>query len=259
MAQKLAITITLMMSVVSAAAIPEEPVSAFIVGGELARPGEFPYIVSLSNGKSQFCGGALLNANTVLTAAHCSQDEKASAVRVRAGSLTWASGGTSVGVSSIFIHPNYDSNTTDNDVALWNLSTPIQASSTIGYAKLPEPESDPTPDSIATIAGWGDLASGDDSPPPAELRKVSVPVVSRETCRADLEHYGDVVTDNMFCAGLKEGGKDSCQGDSGGPIVDQATGALIGLVSWGEGCARASSPGVYVRLGNFVRFIADHM
>jgi trypsin len=58
----------------------------------------------------------------------------------------------------------------------------------------------------------------------------------------------------MFCAGLKEGGKDSCQGDSGGPIVDEDN-VLIGTVSWGEGCAAAGKPGVYARVASLLDYI----
>jgi trypsin len=59
----------------------------------------------------------------------------------------------------------------------------------------------------------------------------------------------------MFCAGLAAGGKDSCSGDSGGPIINTSTGVLIGVVSWGQGCAEAGFPGVYTRLGNYVTWI----
>jgi trypsin len=59
----------------------------------------------------------------------------------------------------------------------------------------------------------------------------------------------------MFCAGLAAGGKDSCSGDSGGPIVDASTGVLLGLVSWGQGCAEAGFAGVYSRLGNYVTYV----
>lgn len=58
-----------------------------IVGGTTASTAEFPYIVSLSKSGSHFCGGVLLNAYTVVTAAHCSVGQTASAVKVRAGSL----------------------------------------------------------------------------------------------------------------------------------------------------------------------------
>lgn len=98
----------------------------------------------------------------------------------------------------------------------------------------------------------GTLSSGGSSLP-TQLQKVDVPIVSRTTCKSN---YNDSeVTNNMICAGLTQGGKDSCQGDSGGPIVDTSTRVLIGLVSWGEGCAAAGKPGVYTRVSTLLSFI----
>lgn len=82
----------LMPAASMAAAIPAQnttdgDVDIQIVGGTEALSGEFPYIVSLSQGGSHFCGGALLNAYTVVTAAHCSVGQSPSSVSVRAGSL----------------------------------------------------------------------------------------------------------------------------------------------------------------------------
>ena len=88
---------------------------------------------------------------------------------------------------------------------------------------------------------------------PKQLRKVTVPIVDRAECDKD---YGTgSITDNMFCAGFPNGGKDSCSGDSGGPIVDTKTGTLIGTVSFGQGCAEAGFPGVYARVGQYVDYI----
>jgi trypsin len=222
-----------------------------IVGGTAAAAGEFPYIVSLSRSGSHFCGGSLIDSTTVVTAAHCSTGVTASSVRVRAGSLQWASGGTQVGVSRITYHPSFSSSTLNNDVAVWKLSTAIPASSTVGYVTLPAQSYDPASGSTTTVAGWG-VTSESSGSLPAALRKVSVPVISRATCRAQ---YGTSdITDNMFCAGLEAGGKDSCQGDSGGPIINSA-GALVGVVSWGSGCARPDLAGVYTRIGNYVSWI----
>ncbi|CAG9993161.1 unnamed protein product [Clonostachys byssicola] len=237
-----------------AAGLPLEDggVSINIVGGESASISEFPYIVSLSQGGSHFCGGALLNANTVLTAGHCSYGMSASAVKVRAGTATWASGGKQVGVSKIWIHHHYNPRDLNNDIAIWKLASPIAKSSTIKYATLPAKGSDPTPGPYVyvTVAGWGSNVAG--GPGVSDLQKVTVPIISRATCRSQ---YGTAyISDAMWCASWPAGGKDACQGDSGGPIVD-SSGTLLGVVSWGRGCAMEGNPGVYTRVGIFVDWI----
>lgn len=87
--------------------------------------------------------------------------------------------------------------------------------------------------------------------------KVDVPVISRSICT---DQYSSVnrITSNMVCAGYSEGGKDACSGDSGGPLVD-GSGTLVGVVSWGTGCAQAGFPGVYTRVGNYIEWIANNI
>ncbi|CAG8974829.1 hypothetical protein HYALB_00000443 [Hymenoscyphus albidus] len=228
-----------------------EPELNPIVGGVAAAAGEFPYIVSLSSGGSHFCGGVLINSRTVVTAAHCSE-QSASSVRVRVGTVTHASGGTQVGVSRIISHPNYNPSTTDADIAVWQLATAIPTSSTVGYATLPAQGSDPAAGTTVTVAGWGTLTETANGLP-ARLQKVDVNVIARNTCAADYSGY--TISNNMFCAGVNGGGKDSCGGDSGGPIVDASSKTLYGVVSWGVGCARPDFPGVYTRVGNYVNWI----
>ncbi|KAF1832667.1 trypsin-domain-containing protein [Decorospora gaudefroyi] len=251
-------------ALILAAPTPQDPDYTFpedtpvddIVGGTSAASGEFPFIVSLQRGGSHFCGGSLLNANTVVTAAHCSVGYLISPIsnlRVRAGSLNKGSGGVLVGVSSVTLHPNYRDTAQDYDIAIWKLSTSIPTSSTISYARLPSANSDPASGSTSTVAGWGALRSGSNSGP-TMLQKVSVPIVSRTTCRSS---YGNSITNNMFCAGYTSGGRDSCQGDSGGPIVDTSK-TLIGIVSWGNGCALPNYPGVYARVSTFLSFIGQY-
>ncbi|KAF2271136.1 trypsin-like protease-like protein 1 [Lojkania enalia] len=238
----------------TAAALPQD-VTTQIVGGVAAQQGDFPFIVSLQRNGAHFCGGSLLNSRTVITAAHCAVGQSPSSLRVRAGSLSRTSGGTLVGVSSIVVHPSFSSSTLDSDVAIFKLSTAIPTSGTIGYATLPPSGSDPAANSITTVAGWGTLSQGGSSLP-TNLQKVDVPVISRSTCRSQ---YGtSAITNNMFCAGYTSGGKDSCQGDSGGPIVDTSK-VLIGLVSWGEGCAQPNRAGVYTRVATLLSFITANM
>ncbi|KAH7141753.1 trypsin-like cysteine/serine peptidase domain-containing protein [Dactylonectria macrodidyma] len=240
------------LAVPMVAALPQLVPENGIVGGEAAASGDFPFIVSLSQSGSHFCGGTLINANTVLTAAHCSVGVSASSVRVRAGSLNRNSGGTLVGVSRITVHPSFSSSTLNNDVAIWKLSTSIPTSSTISYAALAASGSDPVGGSSAIVAGWGTTTEGGSSLP-VSLRKVTVPIVSRATCRS--QYSTSQITTNMVCAGLEEGGKDSCQGDSGGPLIDASTRTLIGVVSWGDGCAQPDLSGVYARVGSLRSFI----
>lgn len=92
--------------------------------------------------------------------------------------------------------------------------------------------------------------------------KVTVPIANHDKCKAlygEDMNGGDRITESMFCAGFDEGGKDACYGDSGGPIRDDATGAVIGVVSWGEGCAEAEYPGVYANVGVVLDFIRRNM
>ncbi|GKT86035.1 trypsin A chain [Colletotrichum tofieldiae] len=200
---------------------------------------------------SHFCGGSLLNANTVITAAHCSVGQSASSVSVRAGSLKRNSGGVLVGVSRIIVNPSYSSSTYNNDVAIWKLSTSIPTSSTISYATLPAANADPVGGANVQVAGWHGSSTI-----PVDLRKVTVPIVSRTTCRSQ---YGtSAITNNMVCAGVSTGGRDSCQGDSGGPLVD-ASKTLIGIVSWGDGCAQANAAGVYARVSTLLSFVQANL
>ncbi|KAJ4260813.1 hypothetical protein NW757_001196 [Fusarium falciforme] len=208
-----------------------------IVGGTAASAGDFPFIVSISYNGGPWCGGTLLNANTVMTAAHCTSGRSASAFQVRAGSLNRNSGGVTSSVSSIRIHPSFSSSTLNNDVSILKLSTPISTSSSI---------------SCRLVSRSKGVTSQGSSSSPVALRKVTIPIVSRTTCRSQ---YGtSAITTNMFCAGLAEGGKDSCQGDSGGPIVDTSN-TVIGIVSWGEGCAQPNYSGVYARVGTLRSYI----
>lgn len=79
-----------------------------------------------------------------------------------------------------------------------------------------------------------------------------MPVIDSESCR-EKSYYGDVITDKMICAGFPVGGKDACQGDSGGPLIYE--GKQLGVISWGEGCAREGYPGVYTDVTEYIFWI----
>jgi trypsin len=170
------------------------------------------------------------------------------------------SGGILVQVSSIKVFPGFSGSATrGGDVAIMKLAAVIPTNCTISYAVLPASGSDPVADVLTTTAGWG-VTSRNNSVLPTNLLKVDVPVVPRAICDALLSWISPVTT-QMFCAGFPAGGKDSCQGDSGGPIIDSSTKVLLGLVSWGDGCAEPNAPGVYTNIGEaeLSSFIADNL
>ncbi|EDW35912.1 GL16958 [Drosophila persimilis] len=93
-------------------------------------------------------------------------------------------------------------------------------------------------------------------------KEVDVLVIPQSECRNETAYTPGQITDNMLCAGLlPEGGKDACSGDSGGPLqatFDEMPGQyqLAGIVSWGVGCARPNTPGVYTRVGQYLRWLS---
>ena len=94
---------------------------------------------------------------------------------------------------------------------------------------------------------------------PEGLKFVRVPAITNAACNND---YGGSITDSMICGGYPGvGGKDACQGDSGGPFVcnDGGKAVIAGVVSWGQGCALATHPGVYARTTYVLDWIKSQM
>jgi trypsin len=113
--------------------------------------------------------------------------------------------------------------------------------------------SEPSAGASAVVSGWGTLSSGSSSLP-TQLQAVTVNIVSASQCDSAYADYGGI-TENMICAGVTGGGKDACQGDSGGPLA--VAGSLVGIVSWGVGCAEASYPGVYSNVAALKSFVTE--
>lgn len=235
-----------------------------IVGGSKAAPGEFPWQVALldaairNNFDAQFCGGALVDARWVVTAAHCVFDGRVdppSRVDVLAGTTRLTRGGVRVDVDLIVVHPRYNERTSENDIALLRLAWPVGDTPVRPVTRAREVALTAA-GTLATTTGWGDtLVSGKRFP--NALRKVQVPIVTNQVCNGRRSYDGDV-TAKMVCAGFAAGGKDSCQGDSGGPLVvpDGDGGfALAGITSWGARCAAPNKYGVYTRVARFATWI----
>ncbi|MGB0384698.1 MAG: M36 family metallopeptidase [Ardenticatenaceae bacterium] len=226
---------------------------ASIVGGEPAEEGAWPWMVSLHRYGGHYCGGALISDEWILTAAHCSGGSPSQYTIVIGRHDLTSDQGEEIEIDQILIHPEYGSNTLDNDIALMHL---VHAP-TVPTASIPLVQAaNDAPDVLSTVIGWGALSEGGGSPD--VLHQVSVPIVSQATCEAS---YPGEITENMICAGLAEGGMDSCQGDSGGPLmVPNASGSgweQAGIVSWGEGCARPNKYGVYTRVSQYIEWMEE--
>uniref|UniRef100_A0A8C2WSV1 Peptidase S1 domain-containing protein n=1 Tax=Cyclopterus lumpus TaxID=8103 RepID=A0A8C2WSV1_CYCLU len=235
----------------------QAPKNTRIVGGQNASSGSWPWLVSLNNGDGPFCGGSLIHNQWVLTAAHCVPGNELLTTTAYLGRLTQS--GTNVNevsttLEDIICHPFYDSQTNENDICLLKLSAPVNFTDYIQPVCLASAGSTFHSGVSSWVTGFGntqaDSISGADV-----LQEVNLPIVGNNECKCA---YSEI-TDNMICAGLREGGKDSCQGDSGGPLVTKKDSVWIqiGVVSFGEGCARPMTPGVYTRVSEYQDWITN--
>lgn len=238
--------------------------TARIIGGKPAQTGAWPWQVSLLDAAGHHkCGGVLIDPEWITTAAHCLRGASIWKYTVLLGQtdLT-AHDGQRVNIEEIVIYPHYyttKQNEEVNDIALIKLAMPVAISHNIAPIDLitAKDEALVAPGVPAIVTGWGWLTqSGSRSP---MLQEVVLPIVSNEVCNQP-QSYNGAITEAMLCAGYAEGGRDSCQGDSGGPLVvrdEQGRWRLAGLVSFGQGCAKAHKYGVYTRLSKFADWLAE--
>lgn len=152
----------------------------------------------------------------------------------------------------IINHPQYSDNAFDYDIAVLELSSDLTFGPSVAPISLPKTNDSWLANTEALVTGWG--FTSENSPKNSNtLQGVVIEIVDKETCQ---KAYGTaLITDNMICAGVSEGGKDACQEDSGGPL--QIDDVLVGVVSFGSGCGRVGFPGVYASTAAFRDFIRD--
>ncbi|CAL4067312.1 unnamed protein product, partial [Meganyctiphanes norvegica] len=240
--------------------------------------GEFPWQVSLrqkndfGNDSWHSCGGVLINVHWVLTAAHCIEGEvpsNKSNILVRMGEHDFSHikedhPYVEMPVKRIIMHPKFNSDTYEYDLALLQLHRAVKLQPHIAAICLPE-TNDIFTYRYGWISGWGLLKEGKSSSAPDVIRKALIPVISNAQCSSLFHTAGrnEKIKDVMLCAGFARGSyrPDTCQGDSGGPFQIQ-TGkgrwVLAGIVSWGIGCG-GDLPGVYTRVSKFVPWILKHI
>uniref|UniRef100_A0A3B5KLE7 Transmembrane serine protease 5 n=1 Tax=Takifugu rubripes TaxID=31033 RepID=A0A3B5KLE7_TAKRU len=235
-----------------------------IIGGVEATLGRWPWQVSLYYSNRHTCGGSIINSQWVVTAAHCVHNYRLPQVSswvVYAGIVTRGSAKvaehTGYAVEKIIYNKDYNHRSHDGDIALMKLRTPLNFSDTIRPVCLPQYDYDPPGGTQCWISGWG-YTQPEGAHSPDTLKEAPVPIISTKRCNSSCMYNGEI-TSRMLCAGYTEGKVDACQGDSGGPLVcqDENVWRLVGVVSWGSGCAEPNHPGVYTKVAEFLGWIYD--
>jgi trypsin len=242
-----------------------------IIGGENAHPDDFLFLAGLAyiesgnlNPENHFCGGSIIAEKWILTAAHCLYDTDGNPLKMDDLFIFLNTYNLSLPKSErefhrierLILHPGYNDNTLENDIALIELKT----ITTLTPIKLPaqNDESLMTPKRKVTIAGWG-ATDRNERQYPDILQKAEVEIISSTICNQRTWYNGEI-SSKMFCAGYESGGIDACVGDSGGPLFfeDNNTATQLGIVSWGEICGAARFPGVYTKVNEYINWIRNY-
>ncbi|GFR73873.1 class A Scavenger Receptor (SRCR domain) with Serine Protease domain [Elysia marginata] len=254
----------------------KEPVRSKIVGGNVVPHGKYPWQVGirlvisrLANGSyfdSHHCGGTIISEHWVLSAAHCFLNKRKTQIRITVGDHNNEElelGEQEFSVEEMVLHTNYSKY--DYDIALLKVKKingkGIVFNKFVQPACLPTATTPLVEGTMCETSGWG-TTGNEGSHYPQVLKAISVPLIGQATCnylynRTKSGSYSQ----RMMCAGYLAGGKDTCQGDSGGPLVCKIQGVytLMGITSWGRGCAQPHAPGVYSLVRQFLPWIYENL
>lgn len=243
-----------------------------VVGGEEALPGRWPWMAAIflhGTKKTEFwCGGSLIGPRHILTAAHCTRDQRqkpfsARQFTVRLGDIDLErddepSSPETYTVKAVHAHNKFSRVGFYNDIAILELSSPVKKSPYVIPICLPQGRyrTEIFSGARPTVVGWGTTYYGGKES--TVQRQAVLPVWRNEDCNAA---YFQPITGNFLCAGYSQGGKDACQGDSGGPLMLRAEGKWmqIGIVSFGNKCGEPGYPGVYTRVTEYSDWIKNNI
>jgi secreted trypsin-like serine protease len=235
------------------------PTSPMIVGGTAVPNGNYPFMAALLDKRRPggafeelFCGGTLIDKDSVLTAAHCLVNAKPDKLQVVVGRTALKQNrGQLRSVSHRFIHPRYNGNGYGYDAAVLTLRRPVKGINPIKLATAKQNNLE-KPGHILTTAGWGVVKQrpGPFDILPFRMHEVSVPVVSDSRAKRAYQSEGLKYLPSLQVAVGKKG-NGPCFGDSGGPLFDSGSRTQVGITSHGAGgCGQARYPAVYTEVNN---------
>ncbi|XP_054844499.1 acrosin-like [Eublepharis macularius] len=232
-------------------------------------PGTWPWMVSIrrpvGSGYRHTCGASLISAKWILTAAHCFR-QKRSLVNweLSFGATELSHPGPDAQVrfpKRVVEREDYEPGKEINDIALVELDEPVLCNDYIQPACLPDAAMDVSAMTRCYISGWGYTQEKARNPSDI-LQEAMVDLIPLPQCN-DSRWYNGHIRFNNLCAGYEEGGTDACQGDSGGPLMCREERSerfwVVGITSWGAGCARAKRPGVYTSTSHFHAWIQGYI
>ncbi|XP_074105190.1 uncharacterized protein LOC141531342 [Cotesia typhae] len=243
-----------------------------VVGGEEALPGRWPWMAAIflhGSRRTEFwCGGSLIGPKHILTAAHCTRDQRqrpfaARQFTVRLGDIDLErddepSSPETYTVKAVHAHNKFSRVGFYNDIAILELTRPVRKSPYVIPICLPQGryQSETFQGARPTVVGWGTTYYGGKES--TVQRQAVLPVWRNEDCN---DVYFQPITGTFLCAGYSQGGKDACQGDSGGPLMLRAEGKWmqIGIVSFGNKCGEPGYPGVYTRVTEYIDWVKDNV
>lgn len=228
------------------------------MGGYTISISDVPWTVLIIYNGYPLCGGSIISTSKIVSAAHCTIGRNKKNFLIRAGtSKSSGRGGQKRKISRKIEHPHYSYATNENDIAILSLRRNLRLTSHVSVISIDRSASGLLDGNEVLATGWGRICESCDAS--HTLLAVRLPVIDNDRCRRMYGKYSGEfkILPSMLCCGSESGGIDTCQGDSGGPIV--FNNKLVGIVSFGIGCARPNFPGVYTRVSYFATWIKSHL
>ncbi|CAG4992335.1 unnamed protein product [Parnassius apollo] len=237
-----------------------EQTAARIVNGYEVNITDVPYQAALRRrvlaGWAHMCGAVIISTKTLLTAAHCTTSfvGDPSSLRAVVGTAFRLSGGKSYELSRVVVHEYYSPLSLENDISLLVTSKQMSFGESVKAVNFARATHVLPVGTEAIVSGFGSVSY--EGPASTVLLAARVTIVEQDTCARAYLRIADITT-GMLCANATNPQRDACQGDSGGPLV--ANNTLVGIVSWGEGCADLTYPGVYTRVSEYSSWILTYI